>query len=245
MRWYNVDAHTWEHRDRAIAAGHPAAIRWEAMPVAERWSLPAQEMLAMSLHHERGAMVLDDLRALPAAPLIIAEGTPVAPSIVEAGERAVWLLPSPEVQRRHLAERNLSPGVLKLYEVLVREIEKEVVAYGAQRVIVDGQRSVEETVAEVERLLSPAVDEGPTARSVTERRELLQYANRAIVAQHQAGLARPWSSGGARTIVREFACECGREGCEELVELAIADFPDPPEAMPTPVLARGHRHVCG
>ncbi|WP_413102868.1 hypothetical protein [Streptomyces sp. Inha503] len=40
LRWYNPDAHTWEHRDRAIAAGHPAAIRYEEMPVPDRWSAP-------------------------------------------------------------------------------------------------------------------------------------------------------------------------------------------------------------
>ncbi|TPQ22350.1 AAA family ATPase, partial [Streptomyces sporangiiformans] len=25
LRWYNADARTWEHRDRAVAAGHTAA----------------------------------------------------------------------------------------------------------------------------------------------------------------------------------------------------------------------------
>ncbi|SCG01436.1 MULTISPECIES: hypothetical protein [unclassified Streptomyces] len=81
LRWYNADAHTWEHRDRAIAAGRPEAIRWEALSREERWSAPEAELLAMSLHHERGRMILDDLHALPATPLIIAEGTPITPSV--------------------------------------------------------------------------------------------------------------------------------------------------------------------
>ncbi|MGH3103589.1 MAG: hypothetical protein ACRDN6_05775 [Gaiellaceae bacterium] len=27
LRWYNADAHTWEHRDRAIRDRHAAALR--------------------------------------------------------------------------------------------------------------------------------------------------------------------------------------------------------------------------
>ena len=65
LRLYSSDTRTWVHRDRALAAGVGAARRWEALPVAERWSPPADELLAMALHHERGPMVVDDLRALP------------------------------------------------------------------------------------------------------------------------------------------------------------------------------------
>ena len=36
LRWYNADAHTWEHRDRALREGHPGAQRWEAMSPEER-----------------------------------------------------------------------------------------------------------------------------------------------------------------------------------------------------------------
>lgn len=31
LRWYGADTRTWAHRDQAIAAGHRAAIRWEAL----------------------------------------------------------------------------------------------------------------------------------------------------------------------------------------------------------------------
>lgn len=240
LRWYSADAHTWEHRDRAIEAGHPAAIRWEAASVAERWSAPPAELLAMSLHQERGPMIVEDLRSLPSTPLTIAEGTPVTPAAVGAGARAVWLLPSAEVQRARRQERSLSPGVLELFDALFAEIEQQVAQYGAQTVVVDGRSSVEETVAEVERLFADALDEGP-ATTAAERRQLLRYANRAIVSQHEAYFARPWSRKDARTTVRSFACECGQPSCEEQVELAIADFPDPPDATSPPLLSPGHR----
>lgn len=245
LRWYSADAHTWEHRDRAIRAGHPEAIRWEALPADERWSAPARELLATSLHHERGAMILDDLRALPAAPLTIAEGTPITPEVAGAGSRAVWLLPSAEVQAARLAHRGLSPAVAELYRLLLSELERQVEEHGAQRLRIDGRSTVQDTVAGVERLFGPHLRAGPAATTAAERRGLLRYANRAIVAQHRAYAARPWASPAALATVRAFACECGGEGCEASVELAVADFPEPPDATSEPLLAPGHTTAEG
>jgi hypothetical protein len=83
LRWYSADTRTWEHRDRALAAGSAAAVRWEALSPQERWTLASpQELLELSLHAERGAMVLDDVRALPRSPLVVAEGAPLPASAV-------------------------------------------------------------------------------------------------------------------------------------------------------------------
>ncbi|MFC9648957.1 hypothetical protein [Streptomyces sp. NPDC056937] len=250
LRWYNADAHTWEHRDRAIAAGHPAAIRFEALPRAARWSAPEAELIAMSLHLERGRMIVDDLRALPAAPLVIAEGTPITPAVVATvpgGPAAsVWLQPSAEVQRTRLAERGLSDGPLTLYRSLVGEIEAEVAEYGARSLVIDGASGVEETSAAVEKIFARALGEGPVAETAGERARLLRYANRATVAQYEAFFARPWSPGDARTAVHAFACECGRADCRDDIGLAIADFPAPPDdAASPPVLAPGHHRAQG
>ena len=58
-------------------------------------STPA-EQLELSLHAERGQMIVDDLRRLPHSPLTIAEGSPISPEIVSAGiaapSHAVWLI---------------------------------------------------------------------------------------------------------------------------------------------------------
>jgi hypothetical protein len=75
LRWYNADARTWEHRDRAIRQGSAAAIRWERLSPAKRTALSPAKMLELSLHRERGPMVVDDLQALPRSPLVVAEGT--------------------------------------------------------------------------------------------------------------------------------------------------------------------------
>ena len=56
LRWYNADAHTWEHRDRRWWRAS-AAVR-EALSPTERGVAPRAELLEMSLHRERGAMIL-------------------------------------------------------------------------------------------------------------------------------------------------------------------------------------------
>jgi predicted kinase len=114
LRWYNADAHTWDHRDRALEAGDPAALHWEAMTPRERWvaTSPA-EMVDLSLNLERGPMIVDALRALPAAPLVVAEGSTVLPDLVASGiadrSRAVWLAPTRDLQRARLEERGAEP----------------------------------------------------------------------------------------------------------------------------------------
>lgn len=136
LRLYRSDTLTWEHRDRALAAGHPAATRWEALTPADRWSAPPAALLAMSLHAERGAMIADDVRALGPGPLTVVEGTPVTPDTVPDPGRAVWLMPSPELQRRRLAERGLPEGVHTLYTLLLADLAARIEAHGlAGRVV--------------------------------------------------------------------------------------------------------------
>ncbi|MEU8952217.1 hypothetical protein [Streptomyces sp. NPDC048489] len=241
LRWYNADAHTWEHRDRAIAAGHPAAIRYEKMPVPDRWSAPMEARLAMSLHHVRGPMVRDDLRALPTAPLTIVEGTPITPDTVGSGP-ALWLLPTPQLQRRRLDERDLHPGIREFYQHLAEVIAAEVRQSGGRVVTVDGSCGLEHVVTEVEGHFSDVLAHGPVATSQSDRQELLRYANRAFVVQYEAFFTRSWARalGDASDVVLPFSCECAQEGCEEQINLAVADFPAPPDATSLPLLASGH-----
>jgi hypothetical protein len=231
LRYYGADTRTWEHRDRAIAAGHAAAVRWEALSLDARWSAPPAELLAMSLHRERGPMILDDVRALPAAPVTVVEGTPVTPEL--AGEHAVWLLPTAEVRRARLAGRGLPGGVCTLYELLAHEIAQEVAEHDRPVLVVDGRIGVEETVAAVEQVFDAALRAGPRATTDAERAALLRCANAAIVEQHRGYAARPWSPRDALAAVRAFACECGRAGCTAEVELPVG-------AASGPVLAAGH-----
>jgi hypothetical protein len=239
LRWYGADMRTWQHRDRALRAGNAAAWRWESMTSEQRWveATPAQ-MLAMSLHHERGAMVIDDLRALPESPLVIAEGTTLPASVVSQAiadpSRAVWLLPTPSFQRVVLDGRNLAAGPRALYKLLGATIRREAQANGVRTLTVDGTGGVEQTSAAVEELFADALVEGPRALSTAQRRALLREANTAVVAQVRGYHARPWAQGDADTVVKEFVCECGDVSCVTSVRAPVG------AASAAPVLAPGH-----
>ncbi|HYZ77645.1 MAG TPA: hypothetical protein VE596_09750 [Gaiellaceae bacterium] len=240
LRWYGADTRTWQHRDRALRAGNAAARRWEAMTPEDRWarSTPS-EMLELSLHTERGAMALDDLRALPESPLVIAEGSVLPARAVSSGiadpSRAVWLLPTSDFQRATLAARGTPPGPTALYRLLRDVIARDASEHSAPTLIVDGSRDLEATVAAVEELFSEALAEGPRAETCTERQALLREANEAIAAQVRAYYARPWAEGDAESVVRELVCECGATSCDARVRVPVGALAD------APLLSQAHR----
>jgi hypothetical protein len=223
LRLYSADTRTWEHRDRALAAGNAAARRWEAMTPQERWerSTPG-EMLEMSLHRERGAMVLDDLRTLPSKPLAIAEGSTLPAAAADLA-RAVWMIPTPEFQRAQLAARGTTGGATELYVLLNEVIGAEARERALRTLSVDGTQGIEETTKAVESLFADALTAGPRAETRDERRALLREINEAIVAQVRGYYARPWADGDPDTVVRTFVCECGDPACEVDVDLRVGD----------------------
>ena len=245
LRWYNADAHTWEHRDRALAAGNEAALRWEAMTPEERWveATPA-EQLELSLHAERGPMIVDDLRRLPASPLTVAEGSTVSPEVVSAGiaasSQSVWLIPTAEFQQARLREVGWPA---ELPALLAEAIERDAIEHGAPILTVDGSRGVDELVAAVEVRFTAALAAGPRAESTAERLALLRNANEAVVSQCVAYLARPWTSGTTESMVRTFVCECDDPECDLPLELSVAVFQRFAEAGP--VFAGRHAATPG
>jgi hypothetical protein len=233
LRLYAADTRTWAHRDRAVAAGVDAAIRWEALPRAERANGSTAELLAMSLHVERGPMVLDDVAALPEEPLVVAEGTTLPAALVPR-PRALWLLPTAELQRRRLEERELPAAARQLYELIGETIEREATEAQVPVLRVDGSLDVEETVVEVERRLDAVLRDAPRATSTAERRSLLREANLDVVRQLRAFYARPWATGSADDVERSFACECGDPACTVRIDATVA------AAAARPVFGPGH-----
>jgi hypothetical protein len=230
LRWYSADKHTWEHRDVAIGAGHEAATRWETMTHEERAATLAAtpaEFLKLNLDFDRGPMILDDLRRLPPAPLVVADGSTVLPELVAQGhaerDRAVWLLPTFELHRAFY-ERSGMADLLEYRWLVAEEIERQAAEFGVNVLRVDDTVGIDEAVAAVEELFADAIAEGPRADTIEERRALLRYANEAVVTQARGYLARPWTTGDEATFVREFLCECGHPECTEVVELAVADY---------------------
>lgn len=238
LRWYQSDAHTWAHRAQAVQAGVPAALRFEALTASERAACPLEERMAMALQRERGPMTVEDVRSLPASPLIIAEGTQVLPDMVPTGASALWLTLSPEQQRARLEQRHAPDPAPALYLRLGQVIAEEVARAGVPQLVVD-ELSIDEVVEAVEAFFAAALEQGPTASSAAERRALVRYANRAEVQRYVDFFARP-GSGDFGAAVSTFMCECDRTDCDTMVELAVAAFPGAPEQDSAPCLAPGH-----
>ena len=235
LRLYGADSKTWAHRDRALARRIPAALRWEALTPAQRALSTPEQALELSLHHERGPMVVADLQALPRAPLVVAEGSTLPAAAVRDRSRAVWLIPTAEFQRARLDERGLSAGARGLFLLLAETIEREAREHDVPMVAVDGTRGIAEIVAAVEQRFAAALAEGPSAETLLQRRALLREANEAVVAQVRGYFARPWAEGDAEEAVRTFVCECGDTRCVSSVEVAVA------AAAAAPVVAPAHR----
>jgi len=183
----------------------------------------------MSLHRERGRMVVDDVRALPDAPLIVAEGSVIRPTDVPPGSAAVWLMPPVGVQAQRLTTRDGQS--VPLYELLADVIAEEVADGGAPVVVA---RNPSQAVADLDMLFAETLARGPVARSVGGRRELLREANLDIVEQVRGYYARPWARGGPEAVVRSFICECGVTTCESFVTTSVA------LAAARPVIEVGH-----
>jgi gluconate kinase len=235
LRWYNADTRTWAHRDRALAAGNEAAQRWEQWRHTMDPTVPAEELFAMSLHRERGPMVVDDLRAMTPTPLTVAEGSTVSAALVAAPGRSVWLMPTPELQERRLRERD--GRALAVYILLSGEIEREARKHDAPIVMLDGSETIDEAVAAAEALFADALKAGPRAETAPERRALLREANLAVVAQIRAFYARPWAEGEADAVERSFLCECGDPGCDASVIAPVGAL------AAEPAFAPGHTAV--
>jgi hypothetical protein len=180
-------------------------------------------------------MVIDDVRALPSRPLVVAEGSTVPPSLISAGladvGRAVWLLPTTAFHEQQLAGHE--PGARRLFAVLRDAIEQETRELGAPVFPIDGSRGIDEMTDAIEAVFAEAIAAGPRAETFGERRALLREANQALADQVRGFYARPWANGDAETVVRTFVCECGASDCVENVQLAVL-------ASNEPVYAPGH-----
>ena len=232
LRLYSSDTRTWDHRDRAVAAKHENALRWESLTVEERRLGDPADLLAMSLHHERGQMVLDDLSAMPTSPLIVAEGTPLPARAASADpRRAVWLVPTEEFQMQNLAARSLERGPLEMYRLLTKVVVEDAEAYGLRMVPVDGAAPVEAVVEAVEAPLADYLVTGPRASTEVERRALLREINQSVAAQVRGFYARPWATGDPDGVTQSFVCECADAACTAEVACTVR------EAATEPVLA--------
>ena len=231
LRAYNSDLHTWEHHDKAVERGWTAGTFWETPTPDEHWLTSMQTIIRHTLaaNTERCKLMVEDIAALPASPLVVAEGTPLLPwrvaDLVAGPGHAVWLVPTPEFQRAQLLERPrisfertsdperaLENRIQR--EILVGElIEFEARQRGFRVIRVEESRGLLEVAAEVEEALGEAIAAGPRAATSGERFELRRRHNRQVHRQVSAYFARVPGAGDPAASPVPFACECGASGC--------------------------------
>ena len=231
LRWYNYDAQTWQHLDRAVADGVRNAQRFAALTPAQRKFAPPDE-----IEYDRGPLIIEDLSALPASPLIVADGAPPA-AAVAVPSQVVWLLPSQAVQRDRLEQRHpdgVPPRYLQQWAGAIEHAE----ASGTAIVTVD-DLTVEQAVAEVEKTFARRLAEGPLATTTARLRELLRYTNQTIIAQCRGWLEHQ-PERGVRPAAQMFDCECARPACTELIELPVETAESAVGSRPPTIVAIGH-----
>ena len=176
------------------------------MSIAERQQIEPGEELDLWVHWERGPMLVEDVRGLPRAPMIVVEGT-----TVPADQTPVLFLDRPSAWRDdpvfvHFAEAILENA--RSHDVPVLTVEG----------------SVEETIAAVEEYFAEALARGPKAQTMEERRALTREANEALVFQVRTGTARPWATETPETQRRNFICECDDPDCRAVITVPVAQF---------------------
>lgn len=221
LRWYSTDAHGWSHRARAVSQGlHDAD---DASPG----------------DFDRGPLIsadLDQLATEPPAAGVVVEGALITPDLAPLS-RSVWLMPSAAEQRRRLVARS---GSTDIHHGLIYGhslIADQLAGTSAVVINVDGQ-SISETLTAVEVALTSTLDELPGARSRSDRQQVIRYGNRSLADQLRIGIDSRLIDTGNLAVARTFDCECGRTGCDAMVELrpteAIRLAAEPPGSICDP-----------
>lgn len=174
---YHFDRHEPAHFVRANPDQHPAlfAAHPVRMTPDERWvQQPVARMVRQTIASwtERCGMAVEDLRAMPTQPMIVAEGPGffpecIAPLIVHP-RQAIWLVPTEPFKRASAARRDKLAARFETSDpecaqrnwyardlAFVAHVSQGVEEYGLTLLTVDGSRSLAEMAALVEAHFAP------------------------------------------------------------------------------------------
>jgi hypothetical protein len=229
LRALHVDSFWYEHAERAGESPPPPDVQWlEWTPATQAADFERISRLML-------AFVLEDLAALPEQPAVVVEGPQILPDALPAGAKAVFLVPASAFQRAVLLPRPMpsSDPERALAARLVKDrLHADRVAALARRrgftvLDVDGSRAPEEILAQVEdgfaELLRASEPRDLAAVRRWENANAARNLRAWLVSEDvraRSGLAYP------------FACECGRLGCAERVELEVSRLDAGPVTAP-------------
>jgi hypothetical protein len=163
LHYYQCDAWFARHQQQAHPAQQPTLQRLASLSCDEIWLPPVAEQVArvQTIYREEFALILADLRALPADRPLLAEGAALMPPLVlpylQERRQAIWITPTPTFQRTHYAQRPWIHAVLRACtdpaqafqnwmdrdEAYAAWIHEQATTLGLQRLQVDGQQTID------------------------------------------------------------------------------------------------------
>ena len=229
LQLYNVDHRTWVHEARM------PATEFGALSMDERWVQPSPERMLdwfVNTSRHRFRLVLEDLRDLPGSPSVIVEGPQLFPTSVSAvlsdPDQALFLIPDRNEQQARLLERGPIPGTSNGSRARANATERDLMisarfareARELRLTAIPVDRPLDEIVELAAKRLRPAIERGPRTGDLAAIRrfenDVLATQVR-LYAESLAPLALPGDP-------LRFACECGRSGCTDDVELSLETY---------------------
>lgn len=187
-------------------------LRLNSLPPEERFARQPEVLADEFLDYarEQFELVLEDLGEYADSPPIVAEGPGLLPGLV--GAQSVFLVPTPDFQRAGLFRRQPGrrPQIVERDALLAQRIREQATALGRTVIEIDGSLDPDELLERLETLF-PAVLSA--RRPLPDLRAMRHEENEAVRANLVA----------AGIVGYAFACECGRSGCTERVELTTAE----------------------
>jgi hypothetical protein len=173
LRLYHSEPFS-KYAGRADPGATPLLQEFMAMDMDERWVNRSPEVMLETFHGFQGEgfdLVLDDLRALPPDPPVLAEGFSLLPRLVAPllcrPRQAVWLLPTPEFRRAAFQSRGSTwtipnktsdpqralANLLARDQLFTEQLRAQARAAQLETIDLDGSVGVVESVVRVEEAL--------------------------------------------------------------------------------------------
>ncbi|WP_027341192.1 P-loop NTPase family protein [Hamadaea tsunoensis] len=236
LRLYPLDAYGWVH-DARLSTGQEQSFE-------EKFVSPTPHERAatfLAYAERRFPLIDEDLAALGAGPLILAEGPGLLPEPVAARmaspAHGLWLLPSAEFSARNLglraepqptedAEAKAQATRVRLArdELLVERMRADAARLGLPTWDVDGSWTLEETEERVARLFAPLIEAGPRVRDGAERAAIRRAENAVVKTQIEMFLRYLGEHAPAEPAPFPWVCECSTLGCAATVPLPVTAY---------------------
>ncbi len=118
LRIYDCDSMYEAHLKRAVPGKHPHLTRAAEISWDEVWMHPVDYLTEreFAFYREEFELIREDLIAMPQDTPICAEGAALLPELLAAmkisPQKAIWIMPTEEFQRREYARRDWVQGIL-------------------------------------------------------------------------------------------------------------------------------------